>query len=166
MTPLRDWNEEYQQCKELPKGNLLQRIQRKRTIQKVYYEFVENSKIGAVKIIEGNVQSLNPNDALEQQIFIYNNIFFSFCVDSPLDFSETIKESIPTFSAVNSDFRGIQSLEHLDQDSFHTLATCFVSYMGRRIVCQSIIPGILSFVSQQTISEYGSSNNCKTIETN
>jgi hypothetical protein len=31
-TPLRDWNEEYQQCKELPKGNLLQRIQRKRTI--------------------------------------------------------------------------------------------------------------------------------------
>jgi len=87
MTPLRDWNEEYQQCKELPKGNLLQRIQRKRTIQKVYYEFVENSKIGAVKIIEGNVQSLNPNDALEQQIFIYNNIFFSFCVDSPLDFS-------------------------------------------------------------------------------
>ena len=55
MTPLRDWNEEYQQCKELPKGNLLQRIQRKRTIQKVYYEFVENAKIGAVKIIEGNV---------------------------------------------------------------------------------------------------------------
>lgn len=73
---------------------------------------------------------------------------------------------MPTFSAVNSDFRGIQSLEQLDQDSFHTLATCFVSYMGRRIVCQSIIPGILSFVSQQTISEYGSSNNCKTIETN
>jgi protein TIF31 len=92
----------------------------------VYYEFVENAKVGAVKIIEGNVQSLNPNDVLEQQIFIYNNIFFSFCVDSPLDFSklihylinigETINESIPTYSAVNSDFRGIQSLEHLDQD--------------------------------------------------
>ena len=31
-SPLRDWNEEYQQCKELPKGNLLQRIQIKRTI--------------------------------------------------------------------------------------------------------------------------------------
>jgi protein TIF31 len=54
----------------------------------VYYEFVENAKVGAVKIIEGNVQSLNPNDVLEQQIFIYNNIFFSFCVDSPLDFSK------------------------------------------------------------------------------
>lgn len=25
-TPIRDWNEEYQQCKELPRGNLLQRI--------------------------------------------------------------------------------------------------------------------------------------------
>ena len=34
------------------------------------------------------------------------------------------------------------------------------------MVCQSIIPGILSFMQQDIISEYGSSNNCKHIDTN
>ena len=100
----------------------MQRIQRKRTIQKVYHDFVECAKIGAVKIVHGNVHSLNPQDALEQQIFIYNNIFFSFSIDSPIDFSnnhpfylaflgDTINDTVPTHSAVNGDLRGIQKLE-------------------------------------------------------
>ena len=80
----------------------MQRIQRKRTVQKIYADFVECSKIvstyypfiipndlikGAEKVITGGVEALNPNDTRHQQIFVYNNIFFSFTVNSPEDFS-------------------------------------------------------------------------------
>lgn len=37
--------------------------------------------------------------------------------------------------------------------------------MGKRVTCQSIIPGILSYSYWESISEYGSSNNCDTIST-
>ncbi|CDW71842.1 eukaryotic translation initiation factor 3 subunit [Stylonychia lemnae] len=151
----REWNDEYQQCKELPKDTQMQRIQRKRTIQKIYSDFVECAKIGAVKVIQGNVSALNPNDPPLQQIYIYNNIFFSYCADSPFDF----KDNIPTYAAVNGDLNGIQKLENLDIDGLYTLATCLVKFMGSRIVCQSIMPGILSFSSQEVQCEYGSSNN-------
>jgi hypothetical protein len=75
------------------------------------------------------------------------------------------KEDIPTYSSVNGDMKGIERIENLEEEGLYLLATCVVSYMGRRIVCQSIIPGILGFISQDSITEYGSSNRCKTVET-
>ncbi|TNV86202.1 hypothetical protein FGO68_gene3368 [Halteria grandinella] len=161
---MRDWNEEYQQCKELSQETQLQRIQRVRTLQRVYSEFVEAAKVGAAKIVQGNLEPLNPQDSQEHFIYIYNNIFFSHCLDSSLSYPESMNDTIPSFSAVNGDLKGLQQIENIDFKGLFTLATCLVKYVGRRLVCQSIIPGILSFASQESISEYGSSNNCKTID--
>jgi len=36
---------------------------------------------GAVAIVGGNLTPLNPNEAPRQQVFVYNQIFFSFAVD-------------------------------------------------------------------------------------
>jgi protein TIF31 len=60
---------------------------------------------------------------------------------------ETVNDSVPTYQAVNGDLRGIQKIEKLDQEGLYTLATCIINYVGRKLICQSIIPGILSFVT-------------------
>lgn len=41
--------------------------------------------------------ALNPNDKRESQIYIYNNIFFSFATDVPENFSEQVSDTIPTY---------------------------------------------------------------------
>lgn len=38
---IRDWNEEIQMCKELPKGDLIQRLNREKAILKTHTDFVE-----------------------------------------------------------------------------------------------------------------------------
>lgn len=59
----------------------MQRIQRDRAVQKVYNDFLEAAVKGAVAIIGGNLTPLNPNEGPKQQVFVYNQIFFSFAVD-------------------------------------------------------------------------------------
>jgi protein TIF31 len=44
---LRDWNEEYQTCKELPKETIQERIVRDRALFKVNADFVEAAVKGA-----------------------------------------------------------------------------------------------------------------------
>ena len=44
----------------MPRSTSLQKIQRKRTIQKIYQDFVDCATNGAMKVIEGNVYALNP----------------------------------------------------------------------------------------------------------
>jgi protein TIF31 len=78
---VRDWNEEFQVVKDFPKETLMQRIQRDRAVAKVYNDFLEAAVKGAVAIVGGNLTPLNPNEASRQQVFVYNQIFFSFAVD-------------------------------------------------------------------------------------
>lgn len=44
---LRDWNEEYQSCRELPSASLPERVLRDRTLYRVYSDFVEAASKGA-----------------------------------------------------------------------------------------------------------------------
>ena len=48
---LRDWNDEYQSCKELPKKDIPERIQRDRAIYRVNTEFVETATRGAMYVV-------------------------------------------------------------------------------------------------------------------
>ena len=48
----RDWNEEIQVCKDLPKDSIYQRIQRDRAFYKIYFDFWEAAKKGATAIVK------------------------------------------------------------------------------------------------------------------
>lgn len=48
----RDWNEEIQVCKDLPKDSIYQRIQRDRAFYKIYFDFCDAAKKGATAIIK------------------------------------------------------------------------------------------------------------------
>ena len=62
----RDWNEEFQSCKELPNTNIVERIQRDRAIAKVYSDFCNASRRGAVAVVDKALSPLNPQDPAEQ----------------------------------------------------------------------------------------------------
>ena len=77
----RDWNEELQTTRELPRKNLPERLLRERAIFKVHSDFVSAATRGAVAVIDGNVMAINPGEDAKMQMFIWNNIFFSLGFD-------------------------------------------------------------------------------------
>ena len=50
---------------------------------------------------------------------------------------------VDTITSLKHDLQGVVALNNADVPGLHTLATCVMDYMGKRIVAQSIIPGIL-----------------------
>ena len=102
-----------------------------------------------------------------QHVFVYNQIFFSFAVDNMDDFKDvSSSDSNPTYTATNHDILGLKTLQALDIDGLHIIATCHVNYKGHRVIAQSIIPGILTNTDQSTLTEFGSVDDGKTIHTN
>ncbi|PIK50907.1 putative clustered mitochondria protein-like, partial [Apostichopus japonicus] len=77
----RDWNEELQTTRELPRKNLPERLLRERAVFKVHSDFVAASTRGAMAVIDGNVMAINPGEDTKMQMFIWNNIFFSLGFD-------------------------------------------------------------------------------------
>jgi len=77
----RDWNEELQTTRELPRKNLPERLLRERAIFKVHSDFVAAAGRGAQAVIDGNVIAINPGEESRMQMFIWNNIFFSLGFD-------------------------------------------------------------------------------------
>jgi protein TIF31 len=59
---------------------------------------------------------------------------------------------------------GLKSLQYLEVDGLHTLATAVIHYRGQRIIAQSIIPGILNNSELNLLAEYGTVDEQKTIQ--
>ena len=54
-------------------------------------------------------------------------------------------------------------LRAIDIPDLHYLATCLVDFKGSRMICQSIIPGILNNSDLTSLAEYGTVDDKKTI---
>jgi len=159
--PLRDWNEEYQSCFELPRETVQERIIRDRHIFKLSCDFVEAATKGACAIINKTVPPINPLDPERAHMYIYNNIFFSYATDGR-DFYKEYGGDRAAYVSVNNDLRGIKEFNRADIKGLYTLATSIVDYRGHRLCAQSIIPGILQREQTSTVV-YGSIDNGKKI---
>ncbi|CAN6246336.1 unnamed protein product [Urochloa humidicola] len=89
----RDWNEELQSCREFPHGNPQERILRGRALYKVTCDFVDAAVKGAVGVINRCIPPINPTDPECFHMYVHNNIFFSFAVDS--DYEHITKDQKP-----------------------------------------------------------------------
>eukprot|EP00027_Filamoeba_sp_ATCC50430_P001401 CAMPEP_0168547004 /NCGR_PEP_ID=MMETSP0413-20121227/3799_1 /TAXON_ID=136452 /ORGANISM="Filamoeba nolandi, Strain NC-AS-23-1" /LENGTH=1303 /DNA_ID=CAMNT_0008577217 /DNA_START=67 /DNA_END=3978 /DNA_ORIENTATION=+ len=158
---LRDWNEEYQSCKELPKETIQERIIRDRAIVKVNCDFVDAATKGAIAIINKTVPPINPMDPEKAHMYIYNNIFFSYATDGR-DIYKDYGGDKAAYISINNDIKGIRSFNRVDVKGLYTLATAIVDYRGYRLCAQSIIPGILQREQTSTVV-YGSIDNGKKI---
>ncbi|KAK4224747.1 clustered mitochondria protein [Podospora fimiseda] len=138
---LRDWNEEFQSAKELPKETIQDRVFRERLIAKLHADYNDAAARGAVLVARGEVAPLNPTEGRDAQIFVYNNVFFSFGADGVGTFtSEGGDEAAKV--ATGKDVFGVKLVNQLDIDGLYTPGTVVVDYLGKRIVGQSIVPGI------------------------
>ncbi|MBE7180242.1 MAG: DUF727 domain-containing protein [Terriglobus roseus] len=138
---LRDWNEEFQSTRELPKEQMQERVFRERLTSKLFADFSEAAARGAVLVARGDVLALNPTESRDAQIFVYNNIFFSFGADGMGLFDADGGDEAARV-ATGKDVVGVKAVNQLDINGLFTPGTAIVDYLGKRIVAQSIVPGI------------------------
>ena len=138
---LRDWNEEFQSTKELPKESISDRVFRERLVAKIFADYNEAATRGAILVAKGEVAPLNPTEGTYAQIFVYNNIFYSFGADGVGTFATDGGDEAARV-AVGKDVSGVRAVNQLDIEGLFTPGTVVVDYLGKRIVAQSIVPGI------------------------
>lgn len=138
---LRDWNEEFQSAKELPKDTIQDRVFRERLLAKLHADYNDAATRGAVLVARGEVAPLNPTESRDAQIFVYNNVFFSFGADGVGTFTSEGGDEAARV-ATGKDVLGVKLVNQLDVDGLYSPATVVVDYLGKRIVGQSIVPGI------------------------
>eukprot|EP01127_Copromyxa_protea_P005232 TRINITY_DN1513_c2_g1_i1.p1 TRINITY_DN1513_c2_g1~~TRINITY_DN1513_c2_g1_i1.p1 ORF type:complete len:1243 (-),score=410.37 TRINITY_DN1513_c2_g1_i1:1503-5231(-) len=144
----RDWNEDLQICRDLPHSTPMERISRERNMFRVHTEFVEAAVKGAVAVIDGCVPPINATDEKKAHMYIYNNIFYSYSVDSR-DIYKEYGGDEAAYKSASNDLIGLRLFNKADVDGLYTLATAVINYRGYRIIGQSIIAGLFSSLMQQ-----------------
>ncbi|KAF2198179.1 hypothetical protein GQ43DRAFT_494191 [Delitschia confertaspora ATCC 74209] len=138
---MRDWNEEFQSTREMPKDAVQDRVFRERLTSKLFADYNDAATRGAMLVARGEVAPLNPTEAKDAQIFVYNNIFYSFGADGVGTFGTEGGDEAARV-AVSKDVMGVRAVNNLDVQGLFTSGTVVVDYLGKRIVGQSIVPGI------------------------
>eukprot|EP01080_Neovahlkampfia_damariscottae_P004299 gene4299-7655_t len=155
---LREWNEEYQGCKELPSTTSEEKTMRDRSLFKIHCDFVEAATQGAKNVVDNCINPINPNEPFAAQVFLQNNIFYSFAVDS-----KTVAWTQEAHRNASHDLKGVIAFNEADVKGINTVATAVVDYRGYRVICQSVIPGILTG-DQASKQVYGAIGNELEIE--
>lgn len=138
---LRDWNEEFQSTRELPRDSVTDKVFRERLTSKLFADYNDAAARGAVLVARGEIAPLNPTEERDAQIFVYNNIFFSFGADGVGTFASEGSDEAARV-AVGKDVAGVRAVNQLDIPGLFTPGTVVVDYLGKRLVAQSIVPGI------------------------
>lgn len=140
---VRDWNDDFQAIRELPKASVNDRILRERLVNKALHEFNRTATETAINIVKGNVVALNPGEESSRRIYLRNGIFYSFGVNATGAFDHSGADEAARYAAAK-DLAGVRVLNRVDVDGIHSLVTCIVDYMGERVVCQAPVPGIFN----------------------
>ncbi|PWN32039.1 uncharacterized protein FA14DRAFT_108660, partial [Meira miltonrushii] len=137
----RDWNDEIQSTRELPRSSLQERLMRDRVLNRVYAEFTLAAVRAVPRVAAGEVQAMNPMDKSDAQMFIVNNLFISKGVDG-VDLYPHMGADEAAHVAVSKDVQGIRCLNNLDVEGVCLLGTVIIDWMGERWVAQSVVPGL------------------------
>ncbi|XP_076835509.1 clustered mitochondria protein homolog isoform X2 [Brachyhypopomus gauderio] len=158
---IRDWNEELQSTRELPRESLKDRLLRDRAIFKANSDFVSIATKGAVAVVDGDVMPVNLGEEPNNQMFIWNGILFSLGSDT----REELGGDAAAHVASAVDLSGVRAYGAVDAEGLYVLGIVVVDYRGHRVTAQSIVPGILECGQEQTLT-YGSTDFGKTVVSN
>ncbi|CCH62816.1 hypothetical protein TBLA_0I01570 [Henningerozyma blattae CBS 6284] len=148
----QNYNSEFQTILELPTSSVEQRLEYERLSNKIIHDFTTSSVKGAMSILYKDLSALNPDDDIQQQIFLKDRIFYSFVDDINGDFATKGGEAAAIASS-NQDLHTINILNRLNIKNIHYLLTTIIDFAGRRILAQTPIPGLLSPVGLQTVKD-------------
>jgi protein TIF31 len=151
---LRDWNEEFQTTREMPSESITDKIFRERLTSKLFADFTDTAAKGAVLVAHGEITPLNPTEEPDTQIFVYNNVFYSFGADGMGTFATEGGDHAARY-ATRKDANGVRAVNQLDIPGLFTAATAIIDYCGKRILGQSIVPGIFKQREPGDSIDYG-----------
>ncbi|KAI3625035.1 hypothetical protein CBS9595_000396 [Malassezia furfur] len=142
----RDWNEELQSSRELPRGTLAERLMRDRVLNRLYAELSLAAARAVPRVAAGDVVPMNPADAPEAHMYLFNNLFVSKGVDG-VHIYPYLGGDEAAHVAVSKDVQGVRMFAGVDVDGLYLLGTVVVDWLGERWVVQTIVPGL--FKSQE-----------------
>ncbi|EST05299.1 CLU domain protein [Kalmanozyma brasiliensis GHG001] len=137
----RDWNDELQSARELPRTTLPERLVRDRVLNRIHSEFTLAAARAIPRVAAGEVQAMNPMDKRDAQMFIVNNLFISKGADG-VDLYPHMGGDEAAHVAVGKDIQGVKTLNSLDINGLCLLGTIVVDWKGERWVAQSVVPGL------------------------
>lgn len=138
-----DWNKDYQSLKGLSKSNLPERISRDQSLISKSSDFTIASIKGALSIIRGEIEPVNPDENPDYFVYLRNGIFYSKAIDSIGQFKSTGGIEAAR-SCAGKDVTALKYLNQYDINNVHSLLTTVVDYLGHRVICQAPVPGIFS----------------------
>lgn len=148
----KDHNEDYQLVKDTDAETIQERIAREEALAKVSQKFTEASVMGALAVLNGAIAPINPEEEEMYQIFLHNNIFYSYGVDVGGFADKGGLEAAR--AASNQDLQAIKYLNNVNTNEIHTLLTTIVDYAGKRVVAQTPVPGLFSYSkSKEVVNE-------------
>jgi len=139
----RDWNEELQNARELPKATTQERVLRERVLQKTHAEFTAACIRGSMAIARGDLPPINPHEEEKAHMWLANNIFFTKGVNSVDAYTHLGGDEAARISHAK-DAAGVRLMNKMDLDNVYLLGHTVVDWQGERWVCQSVLPGIFS----------------------
>ncbi len=146
----RDWSDELQGVKDWDSSSHDRRIIQARAMHKILQEFHAEAIKGAIAIVAGHVLPFNCPKSEEMSVFVFNNIFFSYAVDTGEGY-KVVSGPPAVWKSLGRDLRNSACLLGMNCRGINTVATAIVDYRGRRVVAQGIIPGILRSDNQHVI---------------
>ena len=139
----RDWNEELQNAREMPRSTHQERIVRERMLQKTHAEFTAACVRGAMAIARGDLPPINPYEDAKAHMWLANNIFFTKGVNSVDAYTHLGGDEAAHISHAK-DAVGVKMMNKLDIENVYLLGHTIVDWQGERWVCQSVLPGIFT----------------------
>ncbi|CAK7901506.1 clustered mitochondria protein 1 [[Candida] anglica] len=140
---VKDWNEDIQAIRELPKATIDERILREQLLNKSSFDFTAAAVNTAISVIRGDVPSINPQDEADRRVYLRNGIFYFMNVNDSGVFDATGGNEAARYTS-SKDLASTRILNKIDAPGISNLVTCIVDYMGKRVVCQAPVPGIFN----------------------
>jgi protein TIF31 len=138
----RDFNDEIQSLKEFPGKTLQDKIICERLLAKTAFEFTNEAVKGALSVLSGGIAPMEQSEDPQTHIFLHNGIFYSYAVDSG-SFAEKGGNEASRASS-NQDLQTLNYLNQVESKGIYTLMTTIVDYAGKRVVCQTPVPGLFA----------------------
>ena len=109
FNPERNYNDEFQAIRDLPANDIQSRIDNERLLAKVVHEFTTTAVKGAMSIFYDDLVPMNPDSPRREQIYLKENIFYSFVSDVNGVYSERGGDEA-AYATANQDLHTIKLL--------------------------------------------------------
>ncbi|WWC58883.1 uncharacterized protein I303_101428 [Kwoniella dejecticola CBS 10117] len=140
----RDWNEEIQGIRELPRSTMQERVFREKMLQKIWAEFDQAAVRAVQTVSRGDIPAINPSEDPKAHMYLQSNIFITQGDSDALNAYGHLGGDAAMRISHGKDAVGVKLLNKIDIDGLYMLGHTIVDWQGKRWICQSILPGIFS----------------------